>query len=105
MPEALNEPLGVVANDEFADELAGLLQALELVQVNALLFQRAHEALGHAVALGLAHVRRGDGAPEPLHLVEPDVGDVLWSPVTPDGQAPRHILAEPAERVTDPLAQ
>src|SRR5215831_9124098 len=43
--------------------------------------------------------------PSTLHLVDPGVGDVLWSPVTPDGQAPRHILAEPSERVTDPLAQ
>src|SRR5215475_6890070 len=75
-----------------------------LAQVDALLFERPHEALGDPVALGLADVRRRDRAPEPLHLVDPRVGDVLRSPIAPQRQAPRHLLAEPPERVADPLA-
>src|SRR5262245_5134742 len=36
--EPLDEPLGVVAVDELADDLLGLREARELVQVDALLF-------------------------------------------------------------------
>src|SRR5262245_52494046 len=104
MAEALDELLGVVARDELADDLLGLVEARELVQVDALLLERAHEALGDAVALGFPDVRGRDRAPEPLHLVDPSVGDVR-APVAPDGQAPCHVFAESAESVADPLAK
>src|SRR5215813_14227826 len=75
-----------------------------LAQVDALLFERPHEALGDPVALGFADVRRRDRTPEPLHLVDPGVGDVLRAPVTADGQPPRHVFAESAEGVANALA-
>src|SRR5438128_12499361 len=87
MAEALDEPVGVVLHDELADDPSRLLKALELVQVDALLLERAHEALGDPVALRFADVRRRDRAPEPLHLVDPGVGDVLRAPVAADRQA------------------
>src|SRR5947209_2859101 len=93
MAEALDEPFGVVLRDELADDPSRLLKALELVQVDALLLERAHEALGDPVALRFADVRRRDRAPEPLHLVDPGVGDVLRAPVAADRQAPRHRFA------------
>ena len=74
------------------------------MQVDALLLERAHEALGDPVALRFPDVRRRDRAPEPLHLVDPRVGDVLRAPVAPERQAPRHVLAEPPEGVADALA-
>src|SRR5262249_19394659 len=104
MAEALDQPLGVVTGDEGADDLLRLLEARELVQVDALLLERAHEALGDAVALRFPDVRRRDRAPQPLHFVDPGVGDVLRAPVTPDGQTARHVLTEPAEGVVDALA-
>src|SRR3989441_1478273 len=103
MAEALDEPLGVVARDELADDPSRLLEALELVQVDALLLERAHEALGDPVAFGFADVRRRNRAAEPLHLVDPGVGDVLRAPVAADRQAPRHVFAEPPEGMADAL--
>src|SRR3989442_7088651 len=104
MAEALDEPCGVVLHDERADDPSRLLKALELVQVDALLLERAHEALGDPVALRFADVRRRDRAPEPLHLVDPGVGDILWAPVAADRQAPRHLFAEASEGMADALA-
>src|SRR5438034_6280166 len=39
-----------------------------------------------------ADVRRRDRAPEPLHLVDPGVGDVLRAPVAADRQSPATSL-------------
>src|SRR5690349_3540995 len=94
MAEALDQPLGVVPCDELTDDLLRLLEARELVQVDALLLERAHEALDDAVALGLAHVGRRDRAPEPLHLVDPGVGDILRPPVAADLEPPGDLFAE-----------
>src|SRR5262245_13614511 len=80
MTEALDQPLSGVPHDELADDSLGLRQARELVQVDARLLERADEALGDAVALGFPDVRRRDSAPEPLHLVDPSIGDVLRAP-------------------------
>src|SRR5947209_11265327 len=104
MPEPLDEPLGVIQSDELADPPPRFVEAGELVQVDALLLERPHEAFGDPIALRLADVRRRDGAPQPLHLVDPGVGDVLRTPVAAEGQAPRDVLAEPAEGVADALA-
>src|SRR5262245_40030529 len=54
MAEPLDEPFGVVPSDELRDDDVCLLEALELMQIDALLLERAHEPLGDAVALGLA---------------------------------------------------
>src|SRR5437879_11423486 len=51
-----------------------------------------------------ADVRRRDRAPEPLHLVDPGVGDVLRAPVAADRQAPRYLFAEASEGMADALA-
>src|SRR3989454_1042243 len=42
--------------------------------------------------------------PEPLHLVDPGVGDVLRAPVAAERQAPRHLFAEASEGMADALA-
>ena len=103
MAEAFNEPLGVVAVEEVRDDPPRLRQALEPMQIDALLPERAHEALDDAVALGLADVGRRDRDPEPLHLVDPGIGDILRAPVAPDLQPARDVLAEPVEGVTSTL--
>jgi hypothetical protein len=90
--QAFDEPLGVVPSDELPDEPPRLREARELVQVDALFLERAHEAFGDAIALWFADVRRRDRAPEPLHLVDPGVGDVLRAPVTAQRQAARQSL-------------
>src|SRR5262245_18458799 len=103
MPEPLDEPLGVVAGDELRNDSLGLVQGAELVYVDALLFENAHEALGDPVTLGLADVRGRDRAPQPLHLVDPVVADVLRAPVAANGQAPRDVLPESPKGMADPL--
>src|SRR5215468_12422538 len=105
MAEALDEPLGVVAGDELADDPARFGQTLEAMEIEALLLQRAHEALDDAVALRLADVRRRDRHPQPLHLVDPRIGDVLRAPVAPDPEPARNVLREAAEHLTHPLPQ
>src|SRR6202171_5928370 len=84
MAEAFNEPRGVVAVDKVRDDPLRLRQALEPVEIDALLLERPHEALDDTVALGLTDVGRRDRDPEPLHLVDPSVGDILRPPVAAD---------------------
>src|SRR5215467_2531894 len=103
MPKSLDEPLGVVAHDELADEPTRLGETLEAMEIEALLLQRAHEALDDAVALRLADVRGRDRHPQPLHLVDPRIGDVLRAPVAPDPEPARNVLREAAEHLTHPL--
>src|SRR5438309_4398841 len=105
MAEPLDEPLSVVARDELADDPARLGEALEAMEIEALLLERTHEAFDNAVALRLPDVRGRDRHPQPLHLVDPRVGDVLRSPVAPDPQAPGDILRELAEHVAHTLPQ
>jgi hypothetical protein len=49
MPEAPDEPLGLVPRDELADEPVRLGDVLEAMEVEALLLERAHEALDDVV--------------------------------------------------------
>src|SRR5215510_10416985 len=105
MAEALDEPLGVVAGDELADDPTRLGETLETMEIEALLLQRAHETLDDAVALRLADVRRRDRHPQPLHLVDPRISDVLRAPVAPDPQATRDILRKAAEHLAHALAE
>src|SRR2546428_9304434 len=103
MAEPLDEPLGVVAGDELGDEPLRLGERWKLMEVETLLLQRPHEALDDAVALRLADVGRRDRHPQPLHLVDPRIRDVLRAPVTPDPEPARDVLAEPAEGVAHAL--
>ena len=64
----LQEPPAVVAFDERVDLLSGLLETLEVVEVQALLLERPHEALRDTVALRLSHVRGRRADPEPGQL-------------------------------------
>ena len=48
---ALQEPLAVVAFDELADLMSGLLEAVEVVEVETLLLERADEPLHDTVGL------------------------------------------------------
>src|SRR5690349_22080394 len=105
MAQPLDEPLAIVPRDELADDPARLGEILEAMEIEALLLQRAHEAFDDAVALRLADVRRRDGHPEPLHLVDPRIGDVLWAPVAADPESASHVLREAAEHVAHALAQ
>jgi hypothetical protein len=105
MAEPLDEPLGVVPPDELADDPARLGQTLEAMEIEALFLQRAHEAFDDAIALWLADVRRRDGHPEPLHLVDPRIGDVLRAPVAADPESSGDVLREAPEHLAHTLAQ
>src|SRR5262250_2004283 len=105
MAEPLDEPLGVVASDELADDPMRVGETLEAMEIEALLLECAHEPLDDTVALRLADVRRRDRHPQPLHLVDPRIGDVLRTPVAPDPQAAGDVLREAAEHVAHALAQ
>src|SRR5262245_44422356 len=80
MVKPLDEPFRVVARDELADDPARLGETLEAIEIEALLLERPHETLDDAIALRLADVRRRDRHPQPLHLVDPRIGDVLRPP-------------------------
>src|SRR5215510_6673045 len=105
MAESLDEPLGVVARDELADDPARLGETLEAMEIEALLLERPHEPLDDAIALRLADVRRRDRHPQPLHLVDPGIGDVLRAQVAPNPQSASDVLREAAEHVTHALTQ
>src|SRR5262249_44389717 len=105
MAEPLDEPLGVVPRDELADDPARLSETLEAMEIETLLLQRAHEALDDAIALWFAHVRRGDRHPQPLHLVDPRLGDVRRTPVEADPEPAGDVLRESAEYLAHALAQ
>src|SRR5262245_149190 len=93
MAEALDEPLGVVARDELAAALALRGEALEAMEIEALLLEGPYEPLDDAIALGLADVRRRDRHPQPLHLVDPGIGDILRAPVALDPKSPPRRLS------------
>src|SRR5262245_22767290 len=105
MPEPLDEPFGVVARDELADDPARFGKTLEAMEIEALLLARPHESLVDAIAFGLADVRRRDRHPQPLHLVDPRVGDVLRAPVAPNPKAARAVLRETTEHLAHALAE
>src|SRR5262249_9763230 len=48
-------------------------------------------------------VRGADRNAQPLHLVDPGIGDVLGAPVSPDAEAAGHVLADRAERMANAL--
>src|SRR5262245_24250986 len=89
MAEPLDQPLGVVTLDELADDSARLDETLEAMKIEALLLERPHEPLDDAIAFRLADVRRSDGHPQPLHLVDPGIGDVYCGPQSHRIRSPR----------------
>src|SRR5262249_35707106 len=105
MTEPLDEPLAVIARNKLADDAARLGEILKAMKIEALLLERAHESLDDAVALGFADVRRRNRHPQPLHLVDPRIGDVLRAPVAPDPESARDVLREPTKHVPYPLPQ
>src|SRR5215207_827739 len=97
MAVLLDQPFGVVAGDEGADGIAGLVDGPEDAAMHDLLFQRAEEALYDAVRLGLADegvARRH--APEPDLLLE-DVRHEVAAVVVAERQAAGGPGAEVAE--------
>ena len=100
---AFEKPLFVVALDESPDDLASLLQRFEVMQVQTLLFQRAHPTLDDTVALWLAHVawRRAD--PEPVQLTEKLMGRVLRPPVVTQTETQGDRSGVTAEMLADTL--
>src|SRR5262245_30783981 len=105
MAEPLDQPLGVVARDELADDPVRLGETLEAMEIEALLLERPHESLDDAIAFGLADVRRRDRHPQPLHLVDPRIGDVLRAPVAPNPEPARNVLREAAEHPAHALTE
>src|SRR5262249_61833910 len=105
MAKSLEARLGVVARDELADEPARVGETLEAMEIEALLLERPHEALDDAIALRFADVRGRDRHPQPLHLVDPRIGDVLRAPVAPDPEAAGHVLRKAAEHLAHALTE
>src|SRR5262249_58162335 len=81
VPQALDDPLGVVPREERADDLPCLLEIAELVEVEALFLERPHEPLRAPVALRLPDERRRVGEAPALDLVHEGVRRVLAAPV------------------------
>ena len=71
--EALDEPLVVVKINEVGDLSPCLLEVFEVEEPEAFLLHRSHEALGHAVALGLGDEGVGEFDSEPARLAFEDV--------------------------------
>src|SRR5262249_56986290 len=97
MAESFDQPLGVVARDELADDATRLGETLEAMEIETLLLQRAHELLAEAIALRLADVRRRDRHPQPLHFADPRIHDVLRAPVTANPQSAGDALGDAAQ--------
>ena len=73
---------------------ARLGETLEAMEIETLLLEGPHESLDDAIALRLADVRRRDRHPQPLHLVDPCIGDVLRAPVAADPESAGDVLRE-----------
>src|SRR3989442_12042789 len=103
MAAPLDAPLDVVTGDELADDPLRLGEILKPMEINTLLLQRPVKSLDDSVALGLADVGRRDRQPQPLHLVDPRIRNVLRAPVAPDPEPARHVLTKPPEGMAHTL--
>src|SRR5262249_59025646 len=97
VPQALDDPLGVVPRDERADDLPCLLEVAELVEIEALFLERPHEPLGAPVALRLPDERRRVAEAPALDLVHERVRRVLAAPVVTQGHAEGDLRRDRAE--------
>lgn len=77
----------VVSFDELVDDLPGLLEALEVMQVQAFLLEGADEPLRHPVAFRLSDVGGRGPDSESVQLGLELVGRVLGAPVVPESKA------------------
>src|SRR5262245_40409464 len=99
MAMALAEPLAVVAILELEQGHAQLLDRVERPHPQLLLFQRADEPLGHALALRLPHKRRTGRDAEELQLILKVVTHVLATMIVPRLQARGDpLLVAPEDR-------
>src|SRR5512132_1786051 len=98
-----DQPVGVVPVDEFDQRQAQLLDGLEVPHPQQVFLQRTDEALGDAVAFGLAHEgRRSLDAEEGdlgLEVVRHVVGAVVVAKLQPRC----HVVADRAEVAAHPL--
>ena len=85
---ALEDPGPVVGVLEGVERLAQLLDGLEAADPEQVLLERADEALGAAVAFGLAHERRRRGDAEEGQFALEVVGDELTSVTGPRASIP-----------------
>src|SRR5260370_5531896 len=91
MAVPLEQPLCVVALDELRDHPPRFVERREVVEVQALLFQRPDPALHDPVAFGLPDVARARPDPEPAQLAEELVRRVLRAPIHAQPQAERDL--------------
>ena len=80
------QPPIVVPCLELEERLAEVFDGVERPHPEQLLFERADEALGDPVALGLPHEGRARLDPEKLQLVLEVVADVLAAVIVPREQ-------------------
>jgi len=90
-------PAGVVGFLEGLEALPQFLDGLEVPHPEQVFLEDAHETLGDAVALGLAHVGRRVLDSEEGDLPLEVLRDELAAVVMAQGQPGRHILAERPE--------
>src|SRR5215207_8198746 len=102
---ALDEPLAVVAVLEGEERLAQGFDGVEPLDPEELFFERADEALGAPVALGLADEGRAARDAQEAQLGLEVVAHELAAVVMPDGQAGRHVGLIAREVPADALAE
>ena len=104
MAMAGDQPVGVVPSGEIEQRQAQLLDGLEVAHPQEVFLQRTDEALGDAVALGLAHEGRRSLDAEEGDLALEVVGHVVRSVVVLEHEAGGHLLADGAEVSAHTLA-
>ena len=77
----------VVSFDELSDDLPGLLEALEVMQVQAFLLEGADEPLRRPVAFGFSHVGGRGPDPEPGSPRPGTGGPCTGAPVVSESKA------------------
>src|SRR5512132_2564415 len=101
---AADQPVGVVPGGEIQQRQAQFLDGREVAHPQEVFLECPDEALGDAVALGLAHEgRRGLDAEEGDLALEV-VGHIVRSVVVPEHEAGGHVLADGAEVPAHTLA-
>src|SRR5512132_11687 len=99
-----DQPVGIVPGGEIQQRQAYLFDGLEVAHPQEVFLECTDEALGDAVALGLAHEgRRGLDAEEGDLALEV-VGHIVRSVVVPEHEAGGHLLADGAEVPAHTLA-
>ena len=100
----LDEPSGVVGLAEREQRLAKILDRVEGLHPQKVLFQGPDEALGAAIAFGRADEDGRALGTEEFEFLLKDAGPVLRSVIVANGEAASHILEEAAEMLAQALA-